>query len=171
MWANGFLSEPALLRFLSFRIESFIIREGGGRTDVPMNIPSHYFSCIVYHIRSGLSREFWKNNLKVLSMTKGKTPLQEVLERGAPEYFLFHCRCAILVSSPQASAGFLSIHSTISSQGLISRLSETPSLLDFRNTFGNDSVLQCALHQYLIRWDWYSVVLPVADDTANIRGE
>ena len=58
MWANGFLSEPALFRFLSFRIESFVIREGGGRTDMPMNIPSHYFSYIVYHIRSGLSREF-----------------------------------------------------------------------------------------------------------------
>ena len=60
MWANGFLSEPALLRFLSFRIESFIIREGGGRTDVLMNIPPYYFSCIVYHIRSGLSRGFRK---------------------------------------------------------------------------------------------------------------
>ena len=82
-------------------------------------------------------------------MTKGKTPLQEVLERVAPEYFLFHCRCAILVSSPQASAGFLSIHSTISSQGLISRLSEVSSLLDFHNTLGNDSVLQCVLHQFL----------------------
>lgn len=58
MWANGFLSEPALLRFLSLRIESFVIREGSVRTDMPMNIPSHYFSYIVYHIRSGLSREF-----------------------------------------------------------------------------------------------------------------
>ena len=58
MWANGFLSEPALLKFLSFRIESFVIREGSGRTDVLMNIPSHYFSYIVYHIRSGLSIEF-----------------------------------------------------------------------------------------------------------------
>ena len=58
MWENGFLSESASLEFLSFRIESFVIREGGGRMDVPMNIPSHYFSCIVYHIRSGLSREF-----------------------------------------------------------------------------------------------------------------
>ena len=117
MWANGFLSEYALFRFLSFRIESFVIREWGGRTDIPMNILFHYFSYIVYHIRDGLSREFWKNNLKVPSMAKRKTPLQEVLERGAPEYFLFHCRCAILVSSPQASAGFLSINSTICSQG------------------------------------------------------
>ena len=58
MWANGFLSESALLRFLSFRIESFVIRKGDERTDMPMNIPSHYFSYIVYHIRSGLSREF-----------------------------------------------------------------------------------------------------------------
>ena len=58
MWANGFLSESALFRFPSFRIKSFVIREGGGRTDMPMNIPSHYFSYIVYHIRSGLSREF-----------------------------------------------------------------------------------------------------------------
>ena len=33
----------------------------------------------------------------------------------------------------------------------LSRLSETPSLLDLRNTLGNDSVLQCALHQFLIR--------------------
>ena len=90
-------------------------------------------------------------------MTKRKPPLQEVLERGAPEYCLFHCRCAILVSSPQASAGFLSIHSTISSQGLIPRLSETPSLLDFRHTLGNDSVLQCVLHQYLNGSYWYSV--------------
>ena len=60
MWASGFLSEPALLRFLSFRIESFVTLEGGGRTDMPMNIPSHYFSCIVYHICSGLSRGFQK---------------------------------------------------------------------------------------------------------------
>ena len=58
MWASGFLSEPALFRFLSFRIESFIIREGGERTDMLMNIPFDYFSHIVYHIRSGLSREF-----------------------------------------------------------------------------------------------------------------
>ena len=58
MWANGFLSEPALLKFLSLRIESFVIREGSGRTDIPMNIPSHYFSYIVYHIHSDLSREF-----------------------------------------------------------------------------------------------------------------
>ena len=90
-------------------------------------------------------------------MTKRKPPLQEVLERGAPEYLLFHCRCAILVSSPQASAGFLSIHSTICSQGAFFRLSETPSLLDFRHTLGNDSVLQCALHQYLNGSHWYSV--------------
>ena len=152
MWENGFLSESALFRSLSLRIESFAIWEGSGRTDMPMNIPSHYFSYIVYHIRGGLSIEFWKNNLKVLSMTKRKTPLQEVLERGAPEYFLFHCRCAILVSSPQASAGFLSINSTICSQGaFFSRLSEMPPLLDFRHTLGNDSVLQCALRQFLIR--------------------
>lgn len=37
------------------------------------------------------------------------------------------------------------------------RLSETSSLLDFRHTLGNDPVLQCVLHQFLIRWDWYSV--------------
>ena len=60
MWANGFLSEPALFRFLSFRIESFVIREGSGRTDMPMNIPSHYFSYTVYHIRGSLSRGFRK---------------------------------------------------------------------------------------------------------------
>ena len=58
MWASGFLSEPALLRFLSFRIESFCDPRGSGRTDIPMNILSHYLSYIVYHIRSGLSREF-----------------------------------------------------------------------------------------------------------------
>ena len=102
-------------------------------------------------------------------MTKRKTPLQEVLERGAPEYCLFHCRCAILVSSTQASAGFLSINSTICSQGLISRLSETPSLLDLRHTLGNDSVLQCALHQYLNGSYWYSVASPVADSAPDKR--
>ena len=60
MWANGFLSEPALFRFLSLRIESFVIREGSGRTDMPMNILSHYFSYIVYHIPDNLSRGFQK---------------------------------------------------------------------------------------------------------------
>ena len=39
----------------------------------------------------------------------------------------------------------------------ISRLSETSSLLDFRHTLGNDSVLQCALHQFLNGSYWYSV--------------
>ena len=52
-----------------------------------------------------------------------------------------------------------------------SRLSETPSLLDFRRTLGNDSVLQCALHQYLNGSYWYSVASPVADNTAKIREE
>lgn len=42
---------------------------------------------------------------------------------------------------------------------LFSRLSETPSLLDLRHTLGNDSVLQCALHQYLNGSHWYSVIL------------
>ena len=40
----------------------------------------------------------------------------------------------------------------------LSRLSETPSLLDFHNTLGNDSVLQCVLHQHLNGSYWYSVV-------------
>ena len=51
----------------------------------------------------------------------------------------------------------------------LSRLSETPSLLDLRHTLGNDSVLQRALHQLLIRWNWYSVASPVADSAPDKR--
>ena len=48
-------------------------------------------------------------------------------------------------------------YSCVSHRGTSSRLSETPSLLDFRHTLGNDSVLQCVLHQYLNGSYWYSV--------------
>lgn len=49
----------------------------------------------------------------------------------------------------------------------LSRLSETPSLLDFRHTLGNDSVLQCALHQYLNGSHWYSVFEIGCSNTFN----
>ena len=45
-------------------------------------------------------------------------------------------------------------YSRVSHRGTSPRLSEAPSLLELRHTFytlGNDSVLQCALHQFLIR--------------------
>ena len=49
----------------------------------------------------------------------------------------------------------------------ISRLSEMPSLLDLRHTLGNDSVLQCALHQYLNGSHWYSVFEIGCSNTFN----
>ena len=51
----------------------------------------------------------------------------------------------------------------------LSRLSEMPSLLGLRHTLGNDSVLQCALHQYLNGSYWYSVASPVADSAPDKR--
>ena len=42
-------------------------------------------------------------------------------------------------------------------RGTSSRLSEASSLLELRHTLGNDSVLQCVLHQYLNGSHWHSV--------------
>ena len=49
----------------------------------------------------------------------------------------------------------------------LSRLSEAPSLLDFHNTLGNDSVLQYALHQFLNGSHWYSVFEIGCSNTFN----
>ena len=107
------MPEPALLKLLSLRIDSFVYGEGEKWTGCAGNhtYPLSFKYSISYPGR--FVKGFYKNNLNILSIAKEKSLSGGCLERDAP--------------------------------WSISRLSETPSLLDFRHTLGNDSVLQCAL--------------------------